>query len=357
MTGPAEADEAPDYRLFDLRCAHHELGYELGAEDPPFRTQAWWARSPSVAFAADCAAIVRELHAPLMDELAGYAEAQRIDVRELWRHCCRVNLKARVRAHPGDQAEGPGEGCSTFVWRGTDFAIAGRNYDYHRGQARRQRIRFEPVGDAYASIGARGSVPCGRYDGINDHGVWASLHVVMTDTPADDEVRPGVPFHLVSRLALDLCRSAREARDLLANIPHLSSLNYLVADRHEAFVIEADPRRVRVLALSPSETIVATNHFRHPDMQPLQGQRPLANSNDRCAFLGRGPSHEARPSEAMATAERALADGSVPVCGQTGWLTTLWSAVADLNTGRIRYAPGAPDRTAYEELPPLVRRD
>jgi hypothetical protein len=258
-----------------------------------------------------------------------------------------------------------GEGCSTFAiylpsprasllarrGRASDalgeVAFVGRNYDYWPMQTRRQRIRFVPNAHAYASIGARGGVPGGRYDGINEHGLFASLHVVMTDNPDEDEMKPGVPFHLVARLALELCRTAREAADLLLHLPHLSSLNYLLADRHEAFVIEADPRRVRALQIE-GDALAATNHYRHPDMEPLQGRRVNTNSECRLNFLNRAddlPSLEA--------VERIMADRTAPMCGVSGSLTTLWSCVADLNSGRIRYAPGAPGVVRYEEIQTL----
>jgi hypothetical protein len=175
----------------------------------------------------------------------------------------------------------------------------------------------------------------------------------MTDTP--EQVRPGVPFHLVVRLALELCATAREAVDALTRWPHLSSLNYLVADAREAFVVEADPRRVRVRPHADG-VIAATNHFRHPDMRPLQGNRVLTNSACRHDRLA-GVSHTAVPSAGVDTllghARAAMADRTAPVCGLSGSLTTLWSCVAELNTGRIQYAAGAPCHAPYEELPPL----
>lgn len=358
MPSGGPATEAPDYRYFDLACSHHELGYELGSVDPPYRAQSWWAPPPDAAYADECARVVMEIHPPLMDELGGYAEAQRQNAQTVWRACCRVNLKARIRASSGAIVDGPGEGCSTFWWRGANYTITGRNYDYSRSQARRQRIRFRPAGQAgIASIGARGSVPCGRYDGVNARGLWISLHVVMTDTPGTGETPPGVPFHLVGRLALELCGSAREARDLLLRIPHLSSLCYLVADANEAFVIEADPRRVRALdpALAGDEgSVSVTNHYRHPEMRPLQALRALEHSQRRCAYLQRGPGPDASWPEAQAAALASLSDHNIPVCGRAGWMETLWSAVADLRNGRIWYAAGPPDVTHFEAIPPIT---
>ncbi len=375
-------EEGVDYRSFDIRGSHAHLGCELGNADPPFAVQFWWWPPPPAPFAAACRDVVHNFHPHLLDEFEAYADTQQLSARDLWQKCCRVNLKAKLPALPlspkGMRSAGleMGEGCSTFVHflsssagRGLDGderVIVGRNYDYLPQQVRRQRIRFTPDGCAYASIGARGSVPCGRYDGMNEHGLFASLHVVMTDTPAADEVQPGVPFHLAVRIVLELCHTAREARDLLSRMPHLSSLNFLVADAKDAFVIEADPRRVRVLPRE-GDVLAATNHYRHPDMRPLQGARHFENSECRLAFL-QGADARRSDGEAAGLIDRwddrfflsvdallnhagtIMADRTAPVCGMSGSLTTLWSCVAELTTKRIRYAAGAPGIAPYEAL-------
>lgn len=339
--------EPADYRFFDLAGSHAELGYLLGRSDPPFVMQPWWAPMAALSFTRECAAVVRDLHPPLMDEFDAYAAAQRMDADALWQQCCRVDLKARFRLGP--------EGCSTFAWHGHGRAVIGRNYDYWPMQARRQRIRFQPAdstsGELNATLGARGGAPCGRYDGFNQAGLFVSLHVVMTDDPAC--IRPGVPFHLVGRLALELCSTAREAADLLTRIPHLSSLNYLVADPRQAFVVEADPRRTRLRDEAPSGVLAATNHFQHPDMRPLQGRRVTRNSVCRADFLAAQPAHwleEARDvDELLDLAQMIMADRSAPVCGAGGALTTLWSWVGELSMRRVRYAAGAPHVTPFVE--------
>lgn len=337
--------EPPDYRYFNFQGSHADVGYTLGAHDPPFAMQPWWSPPATLSFAHECAAIVRSFHHGLMDEHEAYAHAQKWDAKLLWQQSCRVNLKARFRLGT--------EGCSTLAWYVNGHAIVGRNYDYWPLQARRQRIRFRPDAGGHATIGARGGVPCGRYDGINEHGLFASLHVIMTDTPT--ELKPGIPFHLVVRLALELCQTAPEAARLLAAIPHLSSLNYLVADPHEAFVVEADPRCTRVLPME-SAVIAATNHYRHPDMQPLQGRRVLKNSLCRLARLsnpGQVDSALKAVDSLLNLAKLLMADRTAPVCGLSGSLTTLWSCVAELQSRRIQYSAGAPTDSPYEELPAL----
>ncbi|MCS7061264.1 MAG: C45 family peptidase [Anaerolineae bacterium] len=342
--------ETPDYRFFDLAGTHAELGYLLGRNDPPFTMQPWWAPPAAPSFTRACAAVVRALHPPLMDEFEAYADAQHRDADSLWQQCCRVDLKARFRMGP--------EGCSTFAWHRRGRAVIGRNYDYWPMQARRQRIRFVPSASGpsnalHASVGARGGAPCGRYDGFNQAGLFVSLHVVMTDAP--ERVAPGVPFHLVGRLALERCQTARQAVDLLTHIPHLSSLNYLLADPTQAFVVEADPRRVRVREETSNGALAATNHFQHPDMRPLQGRRSVRHSACRASFLSTQPAHWLDDAhtvdELLDIAQAVMADRSAPVCGVDGALATLWSWVAELSTRRIRYAPGAPHVTPFVEVP------
>jgi hypothetical protein len=389
---PLPKGEGVDYRTFDIRGSHARLGYELGKADPPFAMQFWWWPPPPAPFAASCRDVVHDFHPHLLDEFDAYADAQRLHPRDLWQKCCRVNLKAKLSLpSPADGRNVPvgggvvgggvemGEGCSTFARflaptqpspASQGRVVVGRNYDYLPQQMRRQRIRFAPDCCAHVTIGTRGGVPCGRYDGLNQHGLFVSLHVVMTDSPTIDDVKPGVPFHLVARMALELCHTAREARNLLLHMPHLSSLNFLVADANDAFVIEADPRRVRVIEREGS-ILAATNHYRHPDMQPLQGARRFENSACRLSFLqnvdsprtGEGvngrtgdftpsPPHPVtRSVDALLDAAGAImADRTAPVCGTSGSLTTLWSCVAELTAKRIRHAAGAPGFAPYEEV-------
>lgn len=343
--------EAADYRQFHIRGSHAHAGFVLGSADPPFQMQFWWQSPPPLRFALACRSVVRELHPPLLDEIDAYADAQRYPRDEFWRRCCRVNLKAKVRPEhlqAGFTTEF-GEGCSTVIRFTPNAAIVGRNYDYLPQQARRQRIAFHPDCCAYASIGARGSVPCGRYDGMNARGLFTSLHVVMTDLPDMASLKPGVPFHLVLRIVLETCANAREAADLISRMPHLSSLNYLVADATEAFVIEADPRRTRLIP-AEHDVLAATNHFRHPDMVPLMGRRMPEHSACRLAFLLQAEPHDNPLQWAM----QVMADRSVPMCGLSGPLTTLWSCVAELRSQRIFYAPGPPAIAAYEEITHLI---
>ncbi|MGQ0601008.1 MAG: C45 family autoproteolytic acyltransferase/hydrolase [Anaerolineales bacterium] len=342
---------AIDSQTFDLTGAHYALGYIQGERTAPFTVPTWWPPPPDSGFAHECAAILREVHALLLDEIEGYADAQSLSFDELLRGLCRRSMKARsaptrdsraiaalpsiaTTATQGREHPYPEGGCSSFARVDANGHVrAGHNYDFYPMQRVRQRIRLAPnVGRP--SVGMRGSVPGGRYDGVNDAGLFIALQVVLSDEP--DEIRPGLPFHLIPRLALETCASAREAIELLTRVPHLNPFNYLVADSSgELGVVEAHPSRVRVRDPERSNSIAATNHFEHPDMRGFQRGRKLTHSHNRLRALNDGA---------------ALTDHTANLCGHAGGHTTLWSMQADLTARTVEFANGAPCEVAYESV-------
>ncbi len=328
-----------DYQTFDLTGSYYDLGVTQGARTERFEIPAWWPAPPDLSFAEACARQIEEIHPSLLDELRGYADGQRIPYEDVLRGVCRRTM--RVRA-PRSVPVYPEGGCSSFAMIDSDGHVrVGRNYDFHSVQRVRQRLRLRPD-RGRPTLGMRGSVPGGRYDGVNDAGLFICLHVVLSDEP--DEFKPGIPFHLLPRLVLETCATAREAVDLLTRVRHLHPFNYLVADEKGAmFVVEVHLQRVRVIEPEPEGFIVATNHFRHPDMTVFQCGRKLTHSQDRLAFL-----HATTGSRTITS---RLTDHASRLCGHAGGHTTLWSLTADLTTRTIAYAPGAPCVTPYEPVP------
>jgi hypothetical protein len=357
-----------DDQVFDLAGTHYDLGRAQGARTERFGIPAWWPAPPPLAFARECARQIAEVHAPLLDELRGYADAQGLAFDDVLRGVCRQSMRVRATPHltpapdfakqnraeqvrvvgagvPASRRQPPTYpegGCSSFAVVGADGHVrAGRNYDFHPVQLVRQRVRLRPT-LGRATLGMRGSVPGGRYDGVNDAGLFICLHVALSDEPA--QPRPGVPFHLLPRLVLETCASTAQAIDLLTRVRHLHPFNYLIADPTGALaVVEAHPAAVRVVQ-SNRDFVAATNHYRHPDLAPFQHGRKLTHSQARLAGL------YARHEQLRAADDvtPALADHLSGVCGHSGGHTTLWSLTADLNARTIRYARGAPCEAAYE---------
>ncbi|MBL8056822.1 MAG: hypothetical protein JNK29_08995 [Anaerolineales bacterium] len=323
-----------DTQAFDLAGGHYALGFAQGARTARFETPPWWPAPPDLAFAQACAAVIAEAHAPLLDELRGYADAQQLPYGDLLRGICRRSLKLRARA-----PSYPEGGCSSYARVDAAGQVrAGHNYDFYPIQRVRQRVRLAPeIGRP--SVGMRGSVPAGRYDGVNDQGLFVSLHVVLSDEPA--AIRPGVPFHLLPRLALETCATTRQAVDWLTRLPHLNPFNYLLADASgDLAVVEAHPERVRVRGPQAGPdgrpVIAAANHFAHPDMRPLQAGRQSAASQARQRALEAGA---------------PLSDHAAGLCGHAGGHTTLWSVTADLTARTVAFAAGAPCQAPYRPEP------
>ena len=332
-----------DYQSFDLAGTHYDLGRAQGARTERFGVPPWWPAPPPLAFAHDCARQIAEIHAPVLDELQGYADAQDLAFDDVLRGVCRQSMRVRAMAAARSPAPSyPEGGCSSFAVVGDDGHVrVGRNYDFHPVQLVRQRLRLRPA-VGRPTLGMRGSVPGGRYDGVNNAGLFVCLHVVLSDEPA--QPRAGLPFHLVPRLVLETCASTRQAVDLLTRVRHLHPFNYLVADASgDLAVVEAHARAARV-AQAGGDFVAATNHYRHPDLAPYQHGRKLTHSQQRLGGL------YARRAELRRAADitPALADHVSGVCGHAGGHTTLWSLRADLTARTIDYARGAPCETRYE---------
>ncbi len=334
-----------DYQTFDLAGSHYDLGRAQGARTERFGIPTWWPAPPPLAFAQDCARQIAEIHAPLLDELLGYADAQGLAYDDVLRGVCRQSMRVRARAAPQLSLPSyPEGGCSSFAVVGVDGHVrAGRNYDFHPVQQVRQRLRLRPA-LGRPTVGMRGSVPGGRYDGVNDAGLFICLHVALSDEPA--QPRPGIPFHLLPRLVLETCANTRAAVDLLKRVQHLHPFNYLLADASgDLAVVEAHPAGARV-AQSGVDFVAATNHYRHPDLTPYQHGRKLTHSQGRLAGL-LAQSAALRQSGDITSGLTNHASG---VCGHSGGHTTLWSLKTDLTARTISYARGAPCESVYEPV-------
>lgn len=325
------------YQTLDLYGSHYDLGYQQGRQTEPFVIPAWWPAPPPLAFAESCASQISEIHAPLLDELRGYADGQRLPFEEVLRGVCRRSM--RLRARPPY----PEGGCSSFALIDAAGQVrVGRNYDFYPMQTVRQRVRLKPQ-QGQASVGMRGSVPGGRYDGVNAAGLFICLHVALSAEP--DEIKPGVPFHLLPRLVLETCATTRQAVELLTHLQHLHPFNYLIADCHgEMAIVEAHPSGVRVI--EPDDAfIAATNHYRHPDMLSFQRGRKLDHSMARLNFLYASAAAEGdRPATSVTD---LLAHHASNLCGHSGGHTTLWSLSANLTSRTLAYAFGPPCETHY----------
>ena len=129
-------------------------------------------------------------------------------------------------------------------------------------------------------------------------------------------------------------------------MPLMHSFNYVMADRHEFFAMEAFPGIHRVR--EGRDMLTTTNHYQHPDMIPYQGRRKNSNSRRRNERLRELWSE--RRGAPWQWAQSLLADHAGPMCNHDRHLSTLWSVVADLSHCRVAYCMGNPCQSPFVEM-------
>lgn len=363
-----DLEKQADYRTFTLAGDHYEMGRQWGMVGIGEETGAMTAEeaaeaaqllglsleqfaaldvgradkaldehvlSPSqLSFAEECLQVVCNFHPPLLDEFEGLSESLGISMQSVL-----GMLSFGMERSPSH--------CSAFAWRAGDSVIVGRNYDFFYWAKTRHLIHARP--DVYyATVGMNDGLPAGRYEGVNERGLFVALNRATTKQPK--RLRPGVIFHLVPRILLETCATAGEAIMLAREMQHLTSYSYLVADAQEMFVIEAHPESVQVREAEEG-CIAVTNHFLHPQLRDLMDSPIQENSERRLSSIVATLREARRDADPWETAKAILTDHDTPVCGHTDGLATLWSTIADLTTHRLTYSLGAPCRNDYQEIP------
>lgn len=321
----------PPYHTITLAGDPAAIGRQQAAQLRPQPHPARLPRAPWLddeAFLEGCAAELRAVAPAVWAEIVAYAEVVGEPPAR--------GLFLRMGAQP--------HGCSAFAWRLADGrVVAGRNYDFMAGFPNRHLLDTSPSA-GYAHLGMNGGMVAGRYDGVNERGLFVALHKVMSQRP--ERVAPSLPPHLIVRAALERCGDAAEAARLLAGVPHLAAFNYTLADAEGRLVaVECYPgltARTRWCARS----VAVANHYTHPSLAPLQGRRPLSGSHARAAVMRELPAPGADPWRA---AQAVLAEHSAPVCAHREHGSTLWSGVFDLTGRRVAYAFGAPCEAPFVE--------
>lgn len=353
-TSPSEAglrqEREAEYQVYEVRGTPEEIGRRIAERRPSYWGPPLETLSrEQMVFAHTCAELAGREHPPLLEEALATVEAFgrppeealvwfSVDLTERPGH---PRTPAPPQDSPPSACPSPPSSCSTLAVLTPDGPLVGRNYDFFYWATIRHVVTALPRRPGLLEhVGSFDGVLGGRYDGLNEAGLWVSLHAVRSPTPS--RRRPGLFGAHVTRVLLETCRTAAEAADRLEALPHLSSYAYLLADAREAVVVEAHPDAVRRRGADGRPVLVATNHFGHPDTAEL-ARRPSAWSRRRLETLaarGRGVL-EAWTRGGPAAAEEALTvllrDHRAPVCGHKDGSATLWSALAHPASGRVRY--------------------
>jgi predicted choloylglycine hydrolase len=238
--------------------------------------------------------------------------------------------------------------CSVFAsFTGSDV-VFGRNYDFLYSFKKCTESYLTCPGNGYSSLGHT-DVFIGREDGINEKG----LAIAMTGVSSPGN-HPGVSFCLAIRCVLDKCANVEEGVRVLENVQHVSTFNYLLADKQgNIAVVEASPDKVRVRRPNKGEDfIVCTNHFVHPEMQDKEDPNARSttewDSQTRYATISRILKENSGKVN-VRLAEKILSNHSGYVCShqQKIRLGTIWSVIATLNAPQILRAEGHPCKASY----------
>jgi len=319
-----------DYRIVELTGQPATIGRAHAAYlrpvSSPFRPWPW---EKNRDFLRACVALVGDVAPWLPEELGSFAEIVGMAPEQ------GLFVRAGTLNH----------GCSAVVWRAENgHVLAGRTYDFYVRMRTRHLLVTEPE-QGYRHLGMNGGLVGGRYDGVNEHGLFVALHKVMADRPEHDV--PGIPYHLLPRIALQGCRTAREAADLIEHVPHLASFNYTLADASGALIaLECYPGRP-VQRLEHDRVLAVTNHYIAPALIPLQGKRSQEGSRRRQSALERIVTATSEPWQATTA---AIADHANDVCCHREFGATLWAGVFDLTARRVAISFGAPCRNPLQDF-------
>lgn len=171
----------------------------------------------------------------IWDEINGLADALKMEV------------KTAIEQFGGYYLEFDPSGCSVFS--GKEYLV--RNYDYHPSSYDGRFLLYKPTDQGYATIGPSMQIT-GRTDGINEKGLTLGYNFVNRRNSGD-----GFLCNMIGRIVLETCANAKEAVDLLKEIPHRNTFNYILLDKTgTSKVVEASPSEI--IARNDN---VSTNHF------------------------------------------------------------------------------------------------
>ena len=320
-------EQKADYQWYEASGSHFDIGFITAqhAGSEAFFSPGGKLSAAQLSYAEKCRAVTAKYYPEIVEEFAGYASALNLPEEDLLGH----------------YTIGATGGCSAIVVDTPEGRIVGRNYDFFYFESRRHLIHTRPD-KGYSHTGIHEGLIGGRFDGLNERGLFVSFNGAG-DHP--DPAPVGIRFHIIVRYLLEKCATAQEAKETLLTLPIKEPKSYLIADRHDAFVVEAHPARREVRSLENGRLFV-TNHYLHPDMQAYHPAWP--NSVARYNKLVELSPGLLESPEAELDLRTILADHTAPLCGHNDGLATFWSCTTNLDTGKIAYCLGAPCRNEYK---------
>jgi len=230
--------------IVSFKGTHYNFGYKQGEilKNSPImkHREKLWKQKRERHFLINretYQSVIKQFIPPVWDELHGLADALQLPIDEA------------IIQFGGYYLEYGRSGCSIFT---TDqFMI--RNYDNHPNSYEGRYVIYEPTDEGFTTVGPSMQIT-GRTDGMNEKGLAMGYNFVNRRQSKD-----GFVCNMIGRIILETCANVQEAIDLLKEIPHRHSFNYVLTDPSGVtYVVEASPRRVVA-----HQNFVCTNHFHY----------------------------------------------------------------------------------------------
>ncbi len=263
--------------VIQFRNTHYDFGYKQGEliKDSILlknRERQWLVRRPLFRIdKEETEQVFKKLAPYIWEEFIGLQDALKWPIERVLQEFGGY----RVNINPS--------GCSIYV--GDDYMI--RNYDYHPKTYDGRYVLFQPSDGGFATIGVSQKIT-GRSDGMNEKGLSMGYTFMNRKRPGD-----GFICHMIGRLILELCANAKEAVDLLKEIPHRGSFSYVLFDEtcEIPHIVETSPRRVET-----RQGYSCTNHF---EMLTEENRNVLDDSKKRMQIVEENQVHGLSGHEAF----------------------------------------------------------
>ncbi len=177
-----------------------------------------------------------------------------------------------------DPASG-GEGCSTIWAETVTGRILAQTWDMHATAIPYVMVLGIPESEDGPAARLLTVTGCLGMAGMNSERVAVAINNLFST-----DATLGVVWPAVVRRALHL-DTAAEARDLIANSPIGSGHHYFVADRKEAFAIEASGTRRRMIFAGEKKSFCHTNHCLDADVAARSKVPETSTTYDRMKWL------------------------------------------------------------------------
>ncbi|WP_347338959.1 C45 family peptidase [Paenalkalicoccus suaedae] len=255
--------------IYSFKGTHYDFGIEQSKHlrQTPLlqnRKKQWDKRSRHFRFIrSDVEEALRTIAPGIWEELTGLSDGLHISMDEA------------IKNFGGYYMEIERSGCS--IYADTSFLV--RNYDSHPLGYEGRFSLFNPTDKGYASIGPTMQVT-GRTDGMNEKGLSIGYNFVNRRNRNN-----GFLCNMIARIVLENAATVDEAVQLLKELPHRNSFNYVVSDGvNEPMIVEASPE-----GFATRTGFSCTNHY---DLLLKENRYRTDDSENRHAVLQQHPNLE-----------------------------------------------------------------